>query len=65
MIIPKGFRTSGLLSLAGAALFSLISGHVVSAQATDQAASVERGRLLASEALEAAERYAYGKDPAD
>jgi len=61
MIIPKGFRTSGLLSLAGAALFSLLSGHVVSAQETDQAASVERGRLLASEALEAADRDGDGK----
>ncbi len=61
MIIPKGFRTSGLLSLAGAALFSLMSGHVVSAQETDQAASVERGRLLASEALEAADLDGDGK----
>ncbi len=61
MIIPKGFRTSSLFSLAVAALFSSMGGHVVSAQEADQAASVERGRLLASEALEAADRDGDGK----
>ncbi len=61
MTIPKSSGKSSLLCLAGAVLLYLISGHVASAQTADQAASAERGRLLAREALEAADRDGDGR----
>ena len=56
MTIPRGAGTLSLVSLAGAALLYLMSGHVVSGQEADRTAAAERGRLLARQALEAADR---------
>lgn len=61
MTIPRGAGTLSLVSLVGAALLYLMSGHVVSAQEADRTAAAERGRLLARQALEAADRDGDGR----